>query len=131
MALDKILLLAGVGAIGYFAYTKLNSKSVDTQNIPNQTLQGMTTQTTQNTENNTTEIPVFISTTQGTVLNPEVPLTTDIIGALNNIFETDLEGSQVSNIIHGGSVENTVCVYRGTNGKCYSSYDEAKRNGAI
>ena len=39
----------------------------------------------------------------------------------------NLSGSQVSNLIHGGSIQTG---YRGTNGKYYSSYDEAKRNGA-
>ncbi len=130
MAIDKILLLAGVGVIGYFAFTKMGSK-VDTQNIPNDSVNGTSTSTTQNTVNNTTEIPVFISTTQGTVLNPKVPLNENIINSLNTVFNTQLQGSQVSNIIHGGSIENTICVYRGTNGKCYSSYDEAKRNGAV
>lgn len=130
MAIDKILLLAGVGAIGYFAFIKMGSK-VDTQNIPNNSVNGTSTSTTQNTVNNTTEIPVFISTTQGTVLNPKVPLNENIINSLNTVFNTQLQGSQVSNIIHGGSIKNTICVYRGTNGKCYSSYDEAKRNGAV
>ncbi len=130
MAIDKILLLAGVGVIGYFAFTKMGSK-VDTQNIPNDSVNGTSTSTTQNTVNNTTEIPVFISTTQGTVLNPKVPLNENIINSLNTVFNTQLQGSQVSNIIHGGLIENTICVYRGTNGKCYSSYDEAKRNGAV
>lgn len=131
MAKTAILAILGIGIAG--AAIMLSKKPK--YEVPEPTgyklaTESQTTSTVQNTENNTTEIPVFLSTTQGTVLNPEVPLTTDIIGALNNIFETDIEGSQISNIIHGGSIENTICGYRGTNGKCYSSYEEAKRNGA-
>ena len=39
----------------------------------------------------------------------------------------NLTGSQVTGLIHGGSIQTG---YRGTNGKYYSSYDEAVRNNA-
>ena len=38
----------------------------------------------------------------------------------------NLSGSQVTSLIHGGTIGG----YRGTNAKVYSSYEEAKRNGA-
>ncbi len=51
-------------------------------------------------------------------------VTPQLVSQLQSFGITD--GGAITNIIHGG----TPCGYRGTNGKCYSSKEEAERNGA-
>lgn len=83
----------------------------------------------------------IISGTQNNIINKNIPdkiiisdnkitvegnITPNVIAELKNIVP-NLQGSQVTSLIHGGSIQTG---YRGTNGKYYSSYEEAKRNGA-
>ena len=61
---------------------------------------------------------------QNTEPKAEIAITPKIVSELQDLGIT--QGSAITNIIHGG----TPCNYRGTNGKCYSSREEAERNGA-
>ena len=97
------MLLVGGGIL---AYSLL--KNVDLTNIsPNKN------SVIVNPENNTVS------------LNPNTSVTPAIVDTLQKNIP-NLSGSQVTSFIHGGSISG----YRGTNGKVYSSYEEALRNGA-
>jgi len=60
--------------------------------------------------------------------NPVLPknITPNIITELQKSIP-NLSGSQVSNLIHGGTINTG---YLGTNGKWYADYATAKANGA-
>ena len=71
--------------------------------------------------------PIMINEKNQTIsLNPKASLTPSIVETLQKNIP-DLTGSQVTSFIHGGSIGG----YRGTNGKIYADYEDAKRNGAV
>ncbi len=101
--------IAGVIGVGLIAYALLKGKSAN--------------QTTSQSQP---------ETTQSISIIPEIPdnadfaptVTPDLLKEIQSFGITS--GSAITNIIHGG----TPCGYRGTNGKCYSSFEEAQANGA-
>jgi hypothetical protein len=64
--------------------------------------------------------------TENNKISVQGNVTPDIVTQLKTIIP-NLQGSQVTSLIHGGTINTG---YRGTNGKYYSSYEEALRNGA-
>ena len=101
-SLGNIVVLIGVGVLAYILLQKLPQVNLGTNPIENKLI----------TENNQIKV-------QGNI-------TPKILNELQKSIP-NLSGSQVSNLIHGGSIQTG---YKGTNGKYYSSYEEAKRNGA-
>ena len=70
--------------------------------------------------------PIMINEKNQTIsLKPNASLTPEILTTLQKNIP-NLEGSQVTSFIHGGTIGG----YRGTNGKIYASYEDALRNGA-
>ena len=108
-SLGGIGVLIGVGVLAYVLLQKLPQVNLGTNPIENKLIP-------QENKiimgNNQTKVQGNVTPTLLTELQKSIP---------------NLSGSQVTSLIHGGSINTG---YRGTNGKYYSSYDEAKRNGA-
>ena len=101
-SLGGIGVLIGVGVLAYVLLQKLPSVNLGVNPIENKLIQ----------EDNKIKVQGSVTPTIITEIQKSIP---------------NLSGSQVTSLIHGGSINTG---YRGTNGKYYSSYDEAKRNGA-
>ena len=127
----EIAAVGVVAAIGIAAYLYLNKSKNETPDVENNS-QGVyinpNTITTSNS--NVDPIPTFIRNEQEKlVLNPDAHLTADVVTQIRDVIP-DVSNNAILNILHGQSVEDAVCAYRGTNFKCYSSYEEALANGA-
>ena len=100
--LGGIGILIGVGVLAYVLLQKLPQVNLGTNPIENKLIQ----------EDNKIKVQGSVTPTIITELQKSIP---------------NLSGSQVTSLIHGGTIQTG---YRGTNGKYYSSYEEALRNGA-
>ena len=102
-SLGGIGVLIGVGVLAYILLKKLPQVNLGVNPIENKLI----------TENNKTKVQGNVTPTIIQELQKSIP---------------NLSGSQVTSLIHGGFVRTGG--YLGLNGKWYSSYEEAKRNGA-
>jgi len=107
-----ILLIVG----GFLVYTLLSKTKL--ANVGTDTIQNSST--IKISDNNAISLA-------STNKNIEPSVTPQVITQLKSIIP-NLQGSQVSNLIHGGSIN---LGYKGTNFKYYKDYCEAWRNGAV
>ena len=96
-------ILIGIGVLAYVLLQKLPQVNLGVNPEENKLI----------SENNQIKVQGNVTPTIITQLQKSIP---------------NLSGSQVTSLIHGGSIQTG---YRGTNAKVYSSYEEAKRNGAV
>ena len=108
--------IVGALAVGIGLYFVLKKSNFNFNSI----IPNSISRTPQNTEPKAAIItnPVIDNADLAPTITPEITRVLQSVGIT--------EGSQITNIIHGG----TPCGYRGTNGKCYDSYEDALRNGA-